>query len=201
VTDIDGNEYATIVIGSQRWMAENLRTATYANGDPIPNVTDSIQWFSLNTGAWVHYDNNSNYNYPYGKLYNLEALTDPRNACPTNWHVPTEAEWSTLVNYLDPDNLYSTVGRKMKSTGTQYWPAPNAEATNESGFSALPGGGRFYGGTDGSTFWTTFSNIGVGGAGWTGDSGDFRSLFSTGSGLSYGNLSSAEGFSVRCVMD
>jgi uncharacterized protein (TIGR02145 family) len=166
VTDQNGNTYATVVLGNgQEWMAENLRTTTYANGDPIPNVTDNTAWTQLTTGAWAHYDNNASYENPYGKLYNWYAVSDPRNVCPTNWHVPTDAEWSTLVGYLDPTydpNGFQSVtaGGKMKSTGTQYWIAPNTGATNESGFSGLPGGGRYS--LDG-----TFYGLGYGGYWWS----------------------------------
>jgi uncharacterized protein (TIGR02145 family) len=145
VTDQNGNTYATIVIGTQEWLAENLRSTTYANGDPIPNVTDNTAWEQLTTGAWAHYQNNSSYENPYGKLYNWYAVADPRNVCPTGWHVPTVAEWNTLVNYLDPasnDGYSDTAGGKMKSTDTQYWTVLNEGATNESGFSGLPGGFR-----------------------------------------------------------
>ncbi len=142
-----GYTYASIVLGNgQEWMAENLRTTSYANGDPIPNVTDNTQWLNLTTGAWAHYDNNSTYENPYGKLYNWYTVGDSRNVCPTGWHVPTDAEWSTFINYLDPTAdggiNENTAGGKMKSTGTQYWQSPNTDATNESGFSGLPGGDR-----------------------------------------------------------
>lgn len=144
----DGYNYSSIVLGNgQEWMAENLRTTVYANGDPIPNITDSAQWSNLTTGAWVHYSNDIQYEYPHGKLYNWYAVADPRNVCPTGWHVPTDAEWSSFINYLDPNadggNYSNNVaGIKMKSTGTQYWQSPNLNATNESGFSSLPSGVR-----------------------------------------------------------
>jgi uncharacterized protein (TIGR02145 family) len=204
VTDIEGTEYATIVIGSQRWMAENLRTATYANGDPIPNVTDVTQWGGLATGAWAHYQNNSSYNYPYGKLYNWYAVSDPRNVCPTGWHVPTDAEWSTLVNYLDPANGYNgefsvTAGGKMKSTGTQYWPAPNTGATNESGFSGLPGGVRAI---DAGYFY----NLGNGGYWWSAsesgaENAEHRNLSNGNAGIYFNTSSKRGGMSVRCIRD
>jgi uncharacterized protein (TIGR02145 family) len=137
VSDIDGNVYQTVHIGTQEWMAENLRTTKYANGDMISNVTDSTQWFGLTTGAWAHYNNDSQYETPYGKLYNWYAVTDPRNVCPTGWHMPSEAEWTVLIDYLGG---IPVVGRKLRSTGTQYWQTGQTPATNESGFSALPGG-------------------------------------------------------------
>jgi uncharacterized protein (TIGR02145 family) len=206
VTDQNGNTYATIVIGTQEWMAENLRTTTYANGDPIPNVTDGNAWTQLTTGAWAHYDNNASYENPYGKLYNWYAVSDPRNVCPTNWHVPTDAEWNTLVGYLDPTydpnaNGFQSVtaGGKMKSTGTQYWIAPNTGATNESGFSGLPGCLR-----DGSVGY--FDGLGYYGDWWSAsESGaeNARSRY-----LSYdvadvyrGIYGKRDGFSVRCLRD
>lgn len=143
-----GYTYASIVLGNgQEWMSENLRTSTYANGDPIPNVTNDVQWSNLTTGAWAHYDNNSIYENPYGKLYNWYTVDDPRNVCPNGWHVPSESEWNTLIGYLDPsyddlDEISLTAGGMMKSTGIQYWQSPNQDATNVSGFSGLPGGLR-----------------------------------------------------------
>jgi uncharacterized protein (TIGR02145 family) len=203
ITDQDGNTYATIVIGTQEWMAENLRTTTFANGDPIPNVTSATQWQNLTTGAWVHYNNDSQYENPYGKLYNWYTVADPRNVCPTGWHVPTDAEWSSFINYLDPNadggnNIPNTAGGKMKSTGTQYWQSPNTDATNESGFSGLPGGYRFGNGA--------FSSIGSNGGWWSSTEGIANGAW--GRSLSYGNGSVArgndnkrDGFSVRCLRD
>ena len=146
VTDIDGNIYGTIVIGNQEWMAENLTVEHYANGDLIPNVTDNAQWGYLSTGAWCYYNNDPQFECPYGKLYNCYTVADPRNVCPTGWHVPTDAEYTILTNYLGGA---LPVGAKMKSTGLQYWLNPNYAATNESGFSGLPGGNRYNSGTFG----------------------------------------------------
>jgi hypothetical protein len=94
----NGYTYSTIILGNgQEWMAENLRTTSYANGDPIPNVTDGPQWSNLfGTGAWAHYNNDSQYENPYGKLYNWYTIADIRNICPTGWHVPSDAEWTIL---------------------------------------------------------------------------------------------------------
>lgn len=148
VTDIDGNTYQTIIINGQEWMAENLRTSLYSNGDLIPNVTINNQWGNLTTGAWTHYNNDSLNENPYGKLYNWHAVDDSRNVCPTGWHVPTDAEWTVFINYLDPNasggDIVNTAGGKMKSSGTQYWLSPNTDATNASGFSGYPGGYRSY---------------------------------------------------------
>jgi uncharacterized protein (TIGR02145 family) len=136
----DGYTYSSIVLGNgQEWMAENLRTTSYANGDPIPNIADGTQWSNLTTGAWVHYNNDSQYENPYGKLFNGYAVADLRNVCPTGWHVPLNTEWNAFINYLGGD---AVAGGKMKSTGTQYWTSPNTDAINESGFSGLPGGNR-----------------------------------------------------------
>ncbi len=203
----NGYTYSSIVLGNgQEWMAENLRTTTYANGDPIPNITDNTQWQNLTTGAWAHYNNNSQYENPYGKLYNWYTVADPRNVCPAGWHVPTDAEWNTLVGYLDPDynpnangSQSLTAGGNMKSTGTQYWLSPNTDATNESGFSGLPGGSRF---SLGGAFYT----IGYAGNWWS--STEYNTSFAL-----YRNLSSSDGvvdrygeewqsgFSVRCIRD
>lgn len=147
VTDCSGNTYATIEIGSQVWMAENLRTTCYQNGDPIPNVTNENNWYALSTGAWAYYNNDSQYEIPYGKLYNGYTVSDPRNLCPIGWHVPSDAEWNILIGHLDsafdPDAWVgypqsNIAGAKMKSIGHQYWYSSNDDATNESGFSGLP---------------------------------------------------------------
>ena len=192
-----GYTYATVVLGNgQEWLAENLRTTTYANGDPIPNVTAGDHWSAISTGAWAHYVNNASYEDPYGKLYNWYAVADPRNVCPTNWHVPTDAEWTVLTDYLGGE---SVAGGKMKSTGTQYWASPNTGATNESGFSGLPGGGRsdsvgpFYIlGSYGN--WWSASESGAGDA-WG------RDLGSNSAGISRGSYYEGDGLSVRCLRD
>jgi uncharacterized protein (TIGR02145 family) len=139
MTDQQGNVYKTIVIGTQEWMAENLKTSIYQNGDPIENVTDDNQWANSITGAWCHYNNDSQFDCPYGKLYNWYTVADPRNVCPVGWSVPTDEEWTTLTEYFGTQDV---AGGKMKSTGLQYWISPNYLATNESGFSGLPGGFR-----------------------------------------------------------
>jgi uncharacterized protein (TIGR02145 family) len=195
VTDIDGNTYNTIVIGNQEWMAENLRTTTYANGDPIPNVTDGTQWQGLTTGAWAHYNNDNQYENPYGKLYNFYTVDDPRNVCPTGWHVPTDAEYTLLTDYLGGAPV---AGGKMKSTGTQYWSSPNTDATNESGFSGLPGGFR-----NGSV---SFSSIGDYGTWWSTTEGDTSSVWTRGLIYYNGNVnrtneSKETGVSIRCLRD
>jgi uncharacterized protein (TIGR02145 family) len=206
VTDIDGNVYETVLIGNQWWMAENLRTANYSNGEPIPNVTDNTAWTQLNSGAWCNYSNNAANDAVYGKLYNWYTTIDPRGLCPAGWHVPSDFEWNTLIGNLDPifdpsalNSQSTTAGGKMKSTGTQYWLSPNTAANNESGFSGLPGGYRFgpfgdfyYVGSNG--FWWSSSES-------TSTSSLGRDLYYD-SGDAYRNsYNLQDGFSVRCLMD
>jgi uncharacterized protein (TIGR02145 family) len=137
IIDIDGNEYTTVVIGTQEWMAENLKTTRYANGDSIPNVIETLGWFTLTTGAWCNYENNSVNDLIYGKLYNWYTVIDPRNVCPTGWHTPDNNDFNLLINYLGGEFV---AGGKLKAINL--WESPNIGATNESGFSGLPGGGR-----------------------------------------------------------
>ncbi len=141
ITDIDGNTYNTVVIGSQTWMKENLRTTKYNNGDAIPNITNSSQWAASTTAAWAYYNNNSSYNNDYGKLYNGYTIDPNKNVCPCGYHIPSDAEWNTLVNYLGGENV---AGIKLMS-GTNHWNNIPNVSTNSSGFKALPGGYRYYG--------------------------------------------------------
>ncbi len=138
VIDIDGNNYRTVKIGNQWWMAENLKVTHFQNGDGIPNVTGAIEWGNLTSSAYCVYDNESAYMESYGYLYNGYAVTDIRKIAPAGWHIPSDAEWHTLLDYLGGK---AVAGGKMKATGGA-WSSPNTGATNESGFSALPGGYR-----------------------------------------------------------
>ena len=195
MTDQQGNVYKTIVIGTQEWMAENLKTTIYRNGNAIANITDYTQWSGLTTGAWASYANDSQLDCPYGKLYNWYAVADPRHVCPTGWHVPTDGEWTSLTDYLGGEAIS---GGKMKSTGTQYWNSPNMNSTNESGFSGLPGGGRGYGGG--------FYDVGSYGQWWSSsESGTFsawdRYLFYDGGIATQDGSDKRYGFSVRCLKD
>ncbi|MFN6064143.1 MAG: fibrobacter succinogenes major paralogous domain-containing protein [Bacteroidota bacterium] len=138
VTDIDGNTYNTVLIGDQVWMSENLKTSRYRNGGSIPNVLGYTDWVALTTGAWSYYEHDVANNAILGKLYNwYTTLGD--TLCPTGWHLPTDAEWTTLTDRLGGE---SVAGGKMKSIGTAYWDNPNIDATNSSGFSGLGGGYR-----------------------------------------------------------
>jgi uncharacterized protein (TIGR02145 family) len=144
VTDIDGNVYKTVRIGNQWWMAENLKVRHYRNGDSIPDITDGDEWPDLSSGGLCSYDNDPNNALIYGHLYNWYAVNDSRNIAPLGWHVPYESELQRLVDYLGGD---SVAGGKLKEAGLAHWLSPNAGATNSSGFTALPGGYRFGGGT------------------------------------------------------
>ena len=198
MTDQEGNSYATIVIGTQEWMAENLRTATYANGDPIPNVTDAGQWSGSSTGAWCHYLHDVAYDIPFGKLYNWYAVVDARNVCPAGWHAGTEQEFIVLADYLGGTDV---AGGKMKSMGTVgsgngLWIEPNTDATNESGFSALPGGSCSFSGA--------FYSSGSAGAWWSPTGGGvtaYRQLTTYFGNLEWSGASQTLGYSVRCVRD
>ena len=135
VTDKDGNEYKTVTIGSKEWTAENLKVEHYRNGDLIPQVQDEKEWKKLTTGAWCYYENKTENGATYGKLYNWYAVNDSRGLAPEGWHVPSDAEWKELEEYLGEKDV---AGGKMKAT--ELWMSPNKEATNESGFTGLPGG-------------------------------------------------------------
>jgi uncharacterized protein (TIGR02145 family) len=194
----NGHTYSTIVLGNgQEWMAENLRTTSYANGDPIPNKISDVSWQNSVSGAWSHYQNNSQYDSTYGKLYNWYAVADGRNICPTGWHVPLDAEWTALTTYLGGT---SVAGGKMKSTGTRYWLGPNQNATNESGFSALPGGARA---DDGSFDHLILGPIRSAGTWWSGGAGVSRTrkLRHDSGGVGVGNYAYTVGFCVRCIKD
>jgi uncharacterized protein (TIGR02145 family) len=196
MTDQQGNVYKTIVIGSQEWMAENLKTTIYRNGNAIANITDNAQWSGLTTGACVSLNNNTQFDCPYGKLYNWYAVVDPRHLCPTGWHEPTDGEWTTLTDYLGGVEV---AGGKMKTTGLQYWQSSNTDATNESGFSGLPGGYRYY-------FNGDFNDVGDYGYWWSSSEYDANNAWSRFLFYDFGNAyqgygSKQGGFSVRCLRD
>lgn len=178
-------------IGTQVWKKKDLTTSYYANGDKIPQVKDDAKWAKLTTGAWCWYNNDPR----YGKLYNWYAVNDPRGLAPKGWHVPTEEEWVTLTNYLGG---YAVAGGKMKETGTSHWITPNADATNSSGFTALPGGSRYYLGT--------FVDAGGYGYWWSSTEADPQAAHYRYLTYFYGAISGtadykSNGFSVRLVKD
>lgn len=207
VTDIDGNTYQTVKIGDQWWMAENLKVTHYRNGDAIPNVTDNTEWENLTTGAYCNYNNNSSNAATYGRLYNWYAVSDSRQIAPAGWHIPSDAEWKTLEMYLGMSQSEADgsvrwrgtdEGGKLKETGTSHWRSPNTGATNESGFSALPGGYRLY--------WGTYFIMGGNAAFWSSTEYDsygawFRGLSYDKSDVYRRSYGKEYGFSVRCVRD
>jgi uncharacterized protein (TIGR02145 family) len=207
VTDIDGNTYQTIKIGNQWWMAENLKAIHYRNGDSIPTVTDNSTWRFLATGAYCEYNNDVNNVAIYGRLYNWYAVADSRNIAPAGWHVASDAEWKQLemtlgMSQAQADSIDwrgTTEGGKLKEVGTIHWSTPNTGATNESGFSALPGGYRYSGnGTYdyvgySAYFWSSTEH--VSGTAWS------RRLSYYYSGLGRNGYYKEFGFSVRCVRD
>lgn len=140
---IEEKNYPTVTISTQQWMEKNLDVTTYRNGDPIPYVTDPTEWASLTTGAWCYYNNDPSNNATYGKLYNWYAVNDPRGLAPVGFHIPTDAEWTNLELFLGGASI---AGGPMKVSGTTTWTSPNTGATNASGFSGLPGGGRLQSG-------------------------------------------------------
>jgi len=208
IKDIDGNIYNTLQIGTQCWTSENLRVTKYKDGTPIPldesggtegNGTGQT-WSSKRTGLRTVYGHNPSNLSAYGYIYNWYAISEAKGLCPSGWHIPSDLELTSLTNYLGGETV---AGGKMKSVGTTYWEAPNAGATNESGFSALPGG---YRGVDGSFrdlansafIWTTFnSNISY---------GEYRILSHNKSTYSYRYGAPDYGYkgigaSVRCIKD
>jgi len=201
VTDIDGNVYQAVVIGTQEWMKENLKVSKYRNGDLISTNLDNTSWQNTTSGAYVIYDNNTANDSIYGKLYNWYAVADPRGLCPAGWHVPSDAEWTTLENFLGGASV--AAGGKMKSTGTiqastGLWQDPNTGATNSSGFTAFPGGNCDF---DGS-----FNGIGRYGGWWSSTESAstnawYRSLGYLNANSYRSNYYKPDGFSVRCLRD
>jgi uncharacterized protein (TIGR02145 family) len=195
VMDYDGNTYFTVKIGDQCWMAQNLKVTHYRNGEAIPNVTDGATWSGLTSGAYCEYINDINYVDVYGRLYNWYAVVDSRNIAPVGWHIPTDAEWQTLVDYLGGS---SVAGGEMKEAWATHWQSPNYSATNESGFSALPGGLRYYDGSFNGMFtyagFWCYTEDGSNGA-W------YRDLHYHESQVGRFGYDKRSGFSVRCVRD
>jgi uncharacterized protein (TIGR02145 family) len=195
VTDIDGNVYQTITIGTQVWMAENLKTTKYRDGTSIPNVTDANQWGGLTTGAYCDYNNVVSNSTTYGRLYNWYAVSDSRNIAPAGWHVPTDAEWTTLTTCLGGE---SVAGGKLKEAGTAYWLSPNTCANNEIGFTALPSGwlgSTFYDIGNNCTWWSATADSDLLTHAW------IRELFYNFSSVGRITFHKSGGYSVRCIKD
>jgi uncharacterized protein (TIGR02145 family) len=203
--DGDNNYYPVVQINTQLWMAEKLKTTIYNDGTAIPNVTDNTEWAALTTGAYCDYNNTPANSTTYGRLYNWYAVDNNaatkvasnggKNVCPTSWHIPNDGEWTTLTSYLGGS---SVAGGKLKETGTTHWTTPNIGATNETGFTALPGGFRYL---DGTCFY-----IGYYGDWWssteisTTNAWD-RAMGYNGTRVDGGTNYKRFGFSVRCVRD
>ncbi|MCF8230447.1 MAG: T9SS type A sorting domain-containing protein [Bacteroidales bacterium] len=211
VTDIDGNVYNTVQIGTQCWMKENLKTTTYRNGTAIPNITDDYAWSVLFSGAYAWYDNDISWKDSYGALYNWFATVDANGLCPTGWHVPTHDEWTALTDYIGGTS--SPHGNELKSCrqvnsplgggcNTSEHPRWNElethYGTDNYGFSGLPGGSR---GDDGM-----FEDVGIFGLWWSSTEDSFNWARERGLGYFYGFVSvglndKQKGRSIRCLRD
>ena len=191
------SEPEEVTIGFKTWKTKNLDVSTYRNGDPIPQVQNDAEWAGLTTGAWCYYNNDPSNGTKYGKLYNWYAVNDSRGLAPEGWHVPSDAEWTILADYLGG---WDVAGGKMKST--LYWQSPNTDASNESGFSGLPSGyrefdGFFYGIVSRGSWWSSSedSTFNIGNP-WS------VTLTYNSSSLFLNSLSvKGDGISVRCIKD
>jgi|APTNR8051073442_1049403.scaffolds.fasta_scaffold00003_249 uncharacterized protein (TIGR02145 family) len=198
VTDIDGNVYHTIKIGTQVWMVENLKTTRYRNGDLIGTTNPVTLDISLEEAPkyqWAYGGVEDNVEI-YGRLYTWYTVTDSRNICPEGWHVPTDSEWITLINHLGGEVV---AGGKLKEKGLDHWRSPNTAATNKSGFTALPGSYHTIYGLFGepggySGFWWSASE---------GNSNDGWGIYLMHDLESANRITDikGDGLSVRCVQD
>lgn len=214
VVDIDGNVYPTFIIGNQVWMAENLKTTKYNDGTDIPYVTNNSDWRKLTSGAYCWQSNNPDNGNSYGALYNWYAVFTDK-LCPTGWHVPTDAEWEEMENYL-ANNGYnydgSTGGGRdkiAKALASDWgWDSSSSEGAvgnddypeyrNKSGFTALPGGFRHDNGSFSMTGWISFwwsaSELSIGEV-W------YRSMYYHNNYVERIWASKEHGYSVRCLRD
>lgn len=189
--DTDGNVYHSIIIGTQVWMVENLKTTKYNDGTPIPLVTDDTEWVNLPTPGYCWYKNDTANKAAYGALYNWYTVKTG-NLAPTGWQVPSDSDWSILATFLGG----ISAGASLKSTGTKYWRSPNTGATNSTGFSAVPGGCR---NNDGA-----FKNIGYSGYWWSTKANDSTYSWLRYMDFYYPNVyaytcNNRQGLSIRCV--
>jgi uncharacterized protein (TIGR02145 family) len=200
--DIDGNGYKAVSIGTQVWMRENLKTTKLNDGTAIPLVKDDNAWRALNTPAYCLYKNEATAKNIFGALYNWYTV-NTKKICPRGWHVPSDEEWKILITYLGGEKV---AGGKLKEKGTTHWESPNTGTTNESGFTALPGGYRNH---DGSFEYNSGSNIVFfrsNGCWWSStERYDFNAcylrMYSALSAV-YSSLSVKQsGYSVRCLKD
>lgn len=195
VTDIDGNIYDTLHIGTQVWLKQNLKTTRYKNGDAIAEITSNILWVSTNSGAFCWYGNDSiTYGTTYGAIYNWHAV-NTNNLCPAGWHVATNNDWTILANYVGGATI---AGGMLKEADTLHWNPPNTGAMNTVDFTALPGGNRAMGGA--------FDRIQDYGYWWSATEQNSTNAWSwrmSYNSTAVSNLSASKqhGYSVRCVMD
>ncbi len=204
VTDVDGNEYKTIQIGNQVWMAENLKVKHYRNGDDVRLVNGGDIWVDLESGAYCYPNNNVANEDPYGLLYNFYSVNDSRNIAPEGWHIPSREEFSELMYYLGG---YDDAGGKLKTVGNTYWNSTlitaDNEGSNESGFSAVAAGcctasGAFSSFGYKTNFWFSDETTSLSGnlMGWT------RYLGKSTNEISDESPSPATlGYSLRCIKD
>jgi uncharacterized protein (TIGR02145 family) len=195
VIDIDGHIYKTVIVEQQIWMAENLKATHFSNGDSIPDVKDSTTWKILNSAACCIYDNDLINVQTYGRLYNWYATADDRKICPLGWHIPSDNEWFNLADFLGG---IDHAGGQLKEVGIAHWSNPNMGATNEVGFTALPGGGRDMGGM--------YKYIKSNGGWWSSTEKDtgsafLWSMYYSNTSLIHKDFYKKDGFSVRCVKD
>jgi uncharacterized protein (TIGR02145 family) len=200
ISDIDGNTYPTVQINNQIWTAKNLNVTRYRNGDPIPQITDPVQWGLTSSGAWCWYNNDSaSYAAIYGKLYNWYAVNDARGLAPNGWHIPTNSEWAKMTKFLDPTvdtsaNGYTGENIAIYLKSTTGW-NELGNGTNFSGFNAFPAGVRKINGqfmnAGNNVYWWTANEIS--GNAW------FRFLGFNSSGVYRYYDNKRDGYSVRCV--
>lgn len=195
MADQDGNNYKTRIIGSQTWMAENLKTTKFNDGTYIPIVNDAKTWNSLSGPACSWQSHNPDYKVKYGVLYNWYTV-ESKKLCPKGWHVPTDEEWTQLVDYMGGEMV---AGGKLKETGFRHWLSPNSGATDEEAFRALPGGS--YNLAD-----TLFLNLREMGYWWTAaattkDLALSRLIYNTNERIDKSFSPKKSGLSVRCMMD
>jgi uncharacterized protein (TIGR02145 family) len=183
--------YQPLTIGSQVWMLKNLNIDHYRNGEAIPEFRDFNEWPHLITGAWCYQHNDLELGKIYGKLYNWFAVDDKRVLAPEGWHIPSDSEWLVLTNFLGGD---SVAGGKLKEIGITHWFSPNTGATNESGFSALPGGFLYTSDGNGEGFWWSSKEYNA--------TQSFICFLESNKAISYlSDIHKAAGISVRCIKD
>ncbi len=192
VSDVNGNLYSTVIINGKEWMKENLRTSLYSTAKPILTGLSTSAWAASTAGAYIVYDNNDDNALSYGNLYNWYAVADPKGLCPTGWKVPSDTDWENLENTLGGAII---AGGKLKAV-SELWSSPNAGATNESGFSALPGGK--------CNAEAVFDSLGIYGSFWSSTSYETKTAWTrgigNGSARSYRSLQQkASGHSIRCI--